>query len=363
MIRCRLPLWTLLALFLPFFPCLLGAEPVITIESPILKDGMAGVQEMLNQSIADFTGNIDGLVGDTLDKPRFMKGAALACSQAVLITSCIRNQSYPYISLGSTASYYSPGLSGAIVSEMDSLDMTSDLNAGACIQPLVVRGGIPADFLLRGLSFDADVGYMKAETGSFGIWSASGGVSATYAIYPPKKGLVSWDGLSVSAGGNFAINRLSVTIETGEITEVIPIDPDGVGPLSPFDATVAVDPEIRAGIETTLISGHLGASTGMTLFRALSLFAGAGVSAGWSKSAISIDGEDDIDVSGYLGKLIESPGKIRISGTTDEQRSLILSGYMSGGVAFHVGAFDLSIPVAIRPFDSFGAGVFFGVRL
>jgi hypothetical protein len=341
----------------------LGAEPVVTIESPILKSGMTSIQVMMEQSIAEFSGQINKLVDDSIDKPELLAGSSLAAAQAALVPSMAHGTARLYIGLGSVASYYSPGFSTTAVSDLNDLDATEDIDAGACVEPLVVRAGIPLNGLVRGLSLAASAGYMNAETGSFGIRSITAGLAANYELIPARRGAVAWDGVSVTGGGDFARQRLSVTVKANTVTEVIPIDPDGSGPLSSFDATVSVDPVIKAGIETTLISGHLGASTGITFFRALSLFAGAGATVGWSKSAITLDSKDPLNVSGYLGDLIETPGTIGISGTAAEHSTAFISPYVSAGLALSVGAVDLSIPVSIKPFDSIGAGVFIGVRL
>ena len=117
----------------------LGAEPVVTIESPILKSGMTSIQVMMEQSIAEFSGQINKLVDDSIDKPELLAGSSLAAAQAALVPSMAHGTARLYIGLGSVASYYSPGLSTAVVSDMNGLDATEDIDAGACIEPLVVR--------------------------------------------------------------------------------------------------------------------------------------------------------------------------------------------------------------------------------
>lgn len=366
MIPCRTQPWfslILISLFTLIPLRALSAETHVTIESPVLKSGMASIQVMMERSIAEFSDQINALVDESIDKPDLLKGSSFAAAQAVLVPSLAHETTRPYIGLGSVASYYSPGFSTAVVSDMNDLDATEDIDAGACVEPLVVRAGIPLNGLVRGLSLAANAGYMNAEAGSFGIRSITAGLAANYALIPARRGAVAWDGLTVSGGGDFARQRLSVTVEANTVTQVIPVDPDGKGPLASFDVTVSVDPVIKAGIETTLISGHLGASTGVTFFRALTLFAGAGATAGWSKSAITIESNDPLAVSGYLGGLIESPGTIGISGTAAEHSAAYISPYVSGGLALSIGAINLSIPVSIKPFDSIGAGVFIGVRL
>ncbi len=363
MLQCRFR-----ALFLLFFLTAglgtpLIAEPVVVIESPILGADMAGLQEILDQSIFDFATEIDELTGETLEKPDFLRGSSYATSQAILSSLSVHDVTRPFLALGSSAAYYSPWLSTAVVSELDSLDVTSDVDAGACVQPLVIRGGLPLYFLLDGLSVMGTAGYMDATTGPFGVTSITGSLSALYTPIPPGTGPVAWNGLTLSLGGGFANQTLSVTVEADEITQTIPIDPDGPGPLAPFEARVSVEPTIRASIETLLLSCNAGAMTGVTFLEALTLFAGGGVNAGWGRSEIAIDSKDPINVSGYLGELIDTPGTIGITGTADEYTDIFVRPYLAGGLAFSVGAFELAIPVTFKPVDSISVAVFFGVRL
>lgn len=354
------------ALFVTFVlipVALLGAEPVVIIESPILDSQMEGLQEVLDQSIADFASRIDVLTAETLEKPDFLRGSSYATSQAVLASQCIHDVSEPFIALGSSAAYYSPWLSTAVVSELDSLDVTSDVDAGACVQPLVIRGGLPLNFLLDGLSVTATAGYMDATSGPFGVTSFTASLSAQYTAFRPKTGAVAWNGLILSLGGGFASQTLSITIEADEITQTVPIDPDGSGPLAPFEARISVEPTIDASIDTLLVSGNAGAMTGVTFIEALTLFAGGGICLGWGQSEITIHSKDPINVSGYLGELIETPGTIGVSGTADEYSDMFIRPYLAGGIAFRVGRFELAIPVTFKPFDSLSTAVFIGVRL
>jgi len=356
------------ALVLTFFlaACIgvpLEAEPVVIIESPILGSDMAGLQEILDQSIADFAAEIDELTGETLEKPDFLRGSSYATSQAILSSLSVHDVTRPFIAIGSSAAYYSPWLSTAVVSELDSLDVTSDVDAGACVQPLVLRGGLPLNFLLDGLSVMGTGGYMDATTGPFGVTSITASLSAQYVAFRPKSGAVAWNGLTFSLGGGFASQTLSVTIEADEITQTIPIDPDGPGPLAPFEARVSVEPTIKASIETLLLSCNAGAMTGVTFLKAFTLFAGGGVSAGWGRSEITIDSKDPINVSGYLGDLIDTPGTIGVTGTADEYADIFIRPYLAGGLAFSVGAFELAIPITFKPVDAISVAVFFGVRL
>jgi hypothetical protein len=343
----------------------LAAKPVITLKAPRLNPGYENLQSLLDQKVASFSADFGSLIEKSLDKPLLMRGFNGAATQAVIVPAGIHATNFPYIMLGSAASFYSPGLSTEVFGQMKSLNPESDYNLGLCIQPVVVKLGIPLDFALPGLSISADAGYMDANAGVYGIGALTAGLAAEYAIIRPKKGMIAWDGISTGLGADYARNKLTALVTTGKITQIVPIDPDGDGPLAPFTETIVIDPSIRAGIESNAISLRLGATTGATFFRALSLYAGGGVSLGFARSGILLDASGTISVTEYLAGLMDkgAPGTFSITGTAAEQNSFSVAGYVAAGVKFRVGFFDLSVPVVIRPMDSIGAGVFIGVHL
>jgi hypothetical protein len=295
-----------------------------------------------------------------------MQGFNGAATQAVLVPAGIHDTDFPYVMLGSAAAFWSPGLSTAILDQASSLDPSSDFAVGVCIQPIVAKIGIPLSFALKGLSVCADAGYMDATAGSYGINAVTAGLSAEYSAFRTRTGMIAWDGITAGFGADYAQNRLTAQIVTDPITQTIPIDPDGGGPLAPFYESIAITPSIKAGIESNAFSLRLGASTGVTFFRAISLFAGGGATLGWARSGILVDASGTITVSQeseYLNGAIESPGTFSITGTTGERNAFGLSGYLAAGLKFRVAFFDLSVPVVYRPNDSLGAGVFIGAHL
>jgi hypothetical protein len=280
----------------------------------------------------------------------------------VLVPAALHYRTFPSLSLGSAASVYAENLSPDTVDRLSNMNEDTDLKSGLCIQPLVIRAAFPLDFLLRGLSGGVSAGYMDASTEEYGVWACTAGVFAGYTFFRPRGHLFSWDGLYLGTGADFAINRLRALIRPGVISKDVEIDPDGRGPLVAESATLRADPDIDAGIVSTLYSAEIRVTTGITIAEAFSLFAGAGCTAGVARAAISIDTDEEITVEGYLGDLIETPGSVRITGTTSGYETRILAPFGIFGVSFHVGPFELGVPVVWRPNDSLGIGAFLGAQ-
>ena len=340
---------------------ILSAEPAVTFTAPRLKPGMASLEAMLQSSAEEFSGDIEDIVATALHKPEFMRGFSGAAANIVLIPSAIKDTSHPSIYLGSTASVYSKNLSPGLAKDIRSLNAESDEKLGASVQPLVIRASVPLDLFFSGLYAGGNIGYMDAEAGDYGVWAFSGGLSVGYALIRPKKGAVAWNGLSFLACGDYAKNRITAVIRPGTISQEIPLDPDGDGPLVPIDVTLRLDPSIKGGVESSLFSLSLSASTGITFLDSISLFAGGGFSAARAETGISVEADSEIKIEGYLSNLVVQQGRIAIKGTTSVEKSTVLGGFVQAGIQFNVGAFSITVPVLWKPLESLGTGVFMGV--
>ncbi len=350
-------------LSLSLFFSVLNAETTVNLTIPTLKPGMAALEAMLALSVEDFNAEINDIITSSLDKPLFMEGFSGAAAMAVIVPGTVDEGKKASITIGSAGSVFSDNLSLATIDRIRALETDSDLKAGACIQPLVINVNYPLEFLYPGLSGGAALGFMNAETGKYGIWSFSAGLSARIHFFAPRRGYFSWDGVSVSGGTDYAVNRLTALIHTGEVSKNFDLDPDGLGPLVPINVTLSMNPSIRAGIESNLLSFKLQARTGVTCFDALSLFAGAGVSAAFVKTGISLDADEPITIRGYLANLVEKQGRISVTGTTAAHDSFSGGIFLLTGMKFSVGSFVVSIPLVWKPFESLGTGVFAGVHL
>jgi len=338
-----------------------SAEPVVTFTAPHLKPGMASLEAMLQSSGEEFSSDVETIVAAALYKPEFMRGFSGAAANTVLIPSAVKDTSHPSIFLGSTAAIYSTNLSPGLVNDIKSLDADSDVKLGASVQPLVLRASFPLDRLYHGLYAGANIGYMDAEAGDYGVWAFTGGLSVGYTLIRPKKGAIAWNGVSLLAGVDYAKNRITAIIRPGTIWKDVSLDPDGEGPLVPIDVTLSLDPAIKGGVESSLASFSLSASTGVTFIESVSLFAGGSLSAAFAETGISIDTDSEIKIEGYLSKLVLQQGRISIEGTTSVEKSTMLGGYLQTGIQFNVGAFSITVPVVWKPFESLGTGVFMGV--
>jgi len=339
----------------------ISAESAVTFTAPRLKPGMASLEGMLQSSAGEFSGDIEDIVANALRKPEFMQGFSGAAANTVLIPSAIQEKGHYSLYLGSSASIYSKDLSPSLATHIRSLNAESDEKLGACVQPLVIRASVPLDRLFRGLFVGGNIGYMDAEAGDYGVWAFSGGLSLGYTLIKPKKGVIAWNGISFLAGGDYAKNRITAVIKPGTISQEIPLDPDGEGPLVPINVTLRLNPIIKGGVESTLTSFSLAGSTGVTFLESISLFAGGGFSVARAQTGISIEADSQIQVEGYLSDLVVQQGKIAIKGTTEAEKSIVLGGFAQVGIQFNVGAFNITLPVIWKPRESLGTGVFMGV--
>lgn len=341
----------------------LAAEPIVSVHAPTLKAGYDNLQAVLDEAMTSFTGDFGSFIDDTLDKPELMSGFNDAGMEALLVPAMLPEAGKPYVAIGTSASFASPGLSNSFLDNIGSLDARSDFDAGIGFQPLVARLAYPVDFLVPNLTLGATAGYLDAISDTIGIEAGYAGILAEYTVIRGSRGMIAWDGLNVGMGLNYARCRITATVRTGSISQPVEIDPDGSGPLAPFSETIVADPDVRAGIESTTLALNANASTGATFFRALSIFGGGGLAVGKTTSGIALDGSGTVNVTGYLSGLVQSPGTFSITGTAGERTSIALTGYIFAGLSFRVAIFEISLPVVFTPVDSVGTGVFLGVRL
>jgi hypothetical protein len=176
--------------------------------------------------------------------------------------------------------------------------------------------------------------------------------------------MLAWNAIRLELGGTYLSSTLSMEISPGTISQVIPVDPDGAGPLLAQSATLSVTPTINAGILTSLWGAYLGATTGWTAFHALSFCVGGGITCAQTDSAISVSVDHaEIEVAGYLSNLITENGSISISGTISDYAYFLWGGYLSAGLGFSSGPFSLSIPLIWKIPGGLGAGAFVGIAL
>ncbi len=343
----------------------LAARAKVTLTTPELIDEFRDYQAVLDEYAQTYCDDIADIVGDSLDKPLFMEGFASAAGVSSLVSAAVREPGLPSLSVGSAAAVYADSLGPSLASELSSLDPESDMRAGLCVQPVVVNMGATLPFFGKktyaGLSF----GYIDADTGAYGIKALSAGGFAGARVFAGRPSLLTWEGLTLELGGEWAATGLSTVAKPGTITQEVGLDPDADGPLVPQYVTLRVNPDIKAGIETNMIALRASAKTGVTFFRALTLTAGGGVAWSYARSGITVETQDQIVIDSYLGQLVKEGqnGSIAIEGTAATLVSRHVIPYFQGGASFRVGSFSLSVPVVWKPGEALGSGLFVGLSL
>ncbi|MBU0927995.1 MAG: hypothetical protein KKA67_09620 [Spirochaetes bacterium] len=372
--RRRLPvaLAISMALVRSLAPGIAWADFNVELTAPELKPGMESLEAILQAQAEGFADDIVALVEQTLDKPLFMRAFAGAAVTASFLSGLTEaSDGSPgsgglALSIGSAASVWSADFSPAALERLSVLGPDDDVEAGACVQPLVAQAALSLARLAPGLDAGAYVGLMDAQGGELGVRSFSAGLSAGLSLFQPPAGdrppMLRWRGLRLSLGAGYSYGAYSALVEPGPIYQSIPIDPDGEGPLVPLSTTIQVDPSVTAGVLCTALGGRLGATTGITLFGTLSLAVGAGFGVSYGASQVSLESSDAIQVLGYLSSLVENDGSIALSGTTEAVESVEVSPYLSAGLGFRVGAFSLVAPFVWNVPKGLGLAIFVEFR-
>ncbi len=326
-----------------------GADLAVVFTAPELKPGMASLETMLQMEAEGFVDDVLALVEEVVDKPLFMKAFTGAAVTSSLLSGHLASRDGVAFSVGSSAALWSADWSPATLERLGAISTYDDLEVGAGVQPLLAQAAISLRRFVPGLDAGVYAGFMDVQGTEFGLRSFSAGVFSGLALFAPAAGtlpgMVGWQGLRLSLGGGYSSGTLSMLVEPGPIYQTIPVDPDGAGPLVALSTTIQVDPSVMAGVRSSVYGARFLASTGINLFRSISLSVGAGGSLSTGSSSVSLESTDDVVVLGYLSSLVETDGTIKISGSTAELSSVLVSPILSAGLGFRVGAFELSVPV------------------
>jgi len=343
-----------------------GADLAVVFTAPELASGMASLETMLQAEAEGFLDDLLAIVEEVVDKPLFMKAFTGAAVTSSLLSGHLATRDGVAFSVGSTAALWSADWSPAALERLGAIGTDDDLEAGAGVQPLLAQAAFSLDGLVPGLDAGLYAGFMDVQGSGFGMESFSAGVFTGLTLFAPAAGappgMVGWQGLRLSLGGGYSSGTLSMLVEPGPIYQTIPVDPDGAGPLVPLSTTIQVEPSVMAGVRSSVYGGRLLASTGLSLFRSISLVVGAGGSLSAGSSSVSLDSDDEVVVLGYLSSLVVTDGTIKISGSTAAVRSVLLSPILTAGLGFRVGAFELSVPAVWHVPGGIGLAVLVELR-
>jgi len=252
----------------------LSAEVQISLTPPGLMPGLTGLEDMFEDEVVALTDEINETLSDSIDKPLFMQGFGGAAATSVLVPHAVRSSSVPSVHFGIDVSVYAEPLASDIAIRLKNLDADSDERMGACMQPFVVSVRVPLDRFYPGLYGGGNFGYMNTLSGDYRMRAIAAGLSAGYRLKGSRFGVFFWDGISVEAGADYSSDRITASFSPGSVSETITLDEDGDGPLPAFDAALTFDPEVTAGVDLSVLSFSIQASSGVTVIEAVSLFAG-----------------------------------------------------------------------------------------
>lgn len=345
-----------------------GADLAVAFTAPELAPGMASLETMLQAEAEGFLDEVLALVEEVVDKPLFMKAFTGAAVTSSLLPGQLAARDGIAFSVGSAAALWSADWSPAALERLGAIGTDDDLEAGAGVQPLLAQVAFSLDRFLPGLDGGAYAGFMDVQGSGFGIKSFSVGLFSGLALFAPpvdaRPAMVGWQGLRLSLGGGYSTGTLGMLVEPGPVYQTIPIDPDGEGPLVALSTTIQVDPSVMAGVKSSVYGVRFLVSTGLSLFRSISLVAGAGGSLSAGSSSVSLESDDDVVVLGYLSSLVVpgGEGRIQISGSAAAVNSVLVSPVLTAGLGFRVGAFQLSVPVVWNLPAGLGVAVLVEVR-
>jgi hypothetical protein len=344
------------------------AEINISIEMPVLGEGMSELETIMASNVGLAVSGIDLMIGDLLSKPKLTAayGNATGLSHTLPILGSLPGNSDYSFTIGGYGGIFSDTFNIKILSEQfDTLNPEDDFSFG--IGPNMLNNSItfPLDFILPGFSLFGSFGYVDFSNSDFFVRNISGILSLSYTILKDRnvEDFFKWSPLLVQAGISYGVSSLGVSMPAGLITEDFGIDPDGDGPLIPLSVTIEIDPVIEIGLEAQTGTFNLTLSTIISVFNFVHAYAGLGLNYTYGSTALTLFSYEDIVVKGYLENLIQEKGKITIGGTVEGVSPNGLLPFLFSGLQFDISNFFISIPILYHPVNGLGAGLSAGVSL
>ena len=336
----------LIFLFIPVSQ--LAAQIIVEITPVILSEGLAQIENMVNSETGDTSETIEGMISEYTEKPLLFA----AMNEAHISTANIISP-YQYFSGG--YSIYT-GTSAAITAEsmnfselsssFETFSIEEDLYFGAAFQGFSAGFSFPADFLIKNLDISAGFGYSSFYYDEINLSSANINLGVAYTLFARKMNeTLEWNGLCIQTGAGWSSNSVNTVYTAEDITQSFSLDPDGAGPVVPFDVTIRVSPEIDITYRNSQFSIPLALATGIKIFKIINLGVAAGIAFTFGTNSIGVSVDDEIEVQGYLSGLVEEAPRIVVSGTQTGSSARIITPFTGGNISFNLGGLILSIPV------------------
>jgi hypothetical protein len=340
------------------------AELEIEITPLTLVEGLYSLEVMANVQIDSALGIIEEYIEEALDKPEVMRG--FVNGNAATAPFLIQGRRYQGFSVwvGANAALAAGVFDVAGIQEtLNEFQPEDDFYMGVGLHPLTFCLAVPLDVLLRGLSISAGFGLFKVEYEQIEFESLSVQTALSYSVLQPFAfhRFLAWQGLTLHAGFSYGRNDLSTSLQIDPILQSFNFDPDGPGPLFPILLEVQLAPEIEVGMMTRLFGWPLVASTGFRLLETLTIHGGGGGTFTTGTNGIEVRMDEQIEVLGYLGDLIDEPSSVIISGLYDGPRPKVFHPFVYGGLLLEISLFYLNVSVQYS-FDSvLSAGASVGI--
>ena len=339
----------------------------ITVEiTPIgLTDGLAQIENMVNSETGDTAEAVEDMIDIYAEKPLLFEAMSDALTTTAEIFPSLKQFSDNYsIYTGTSAAITSAETDiSELGSTLETFTIEEDFYFGAALQGFSAGFTFPADFLLNNLYVSTGFGYSSFYYDEINISSANIRLGASYR-FPGRElnKLIRWNGIGISSGAAWSSNSINTSYPAEDIIQTFSLDPDGAGPVVPFDITIQVSPVIDITYRNNQFTFPLAVSTDLDFFKLIDIAATAGLALTFGSNSIGVSVDDEIEVQGYLADLVDTAPRIVVSGEQTGSRARIITPFAGGSISVRLGRLLLNVPVCWDFKNTLTAGISLGAE-
>ncbi|MDA3850456.1 MAG: hypothetical protein PF447_04220, partial [Spirochaetaceae bacterium] len=338
--------------------------PELTQDNDTFTDRqLARIEAYLEINLNAIEEEIYLLATDLLNKPQltYKLSNAQSFTAAMAQQGQLNQQDRSYLGSGLNMSLYTPTF---VYDDLEdyalALQPEDDPPRGVAGQLFTLEAGFPIK-KIKGLGVFASAGYTNFSKDLFLFdnhqYQGSIGYSPFRDINISRN--FSWDPMFLQGGVSYQYTHIRFKVETGTIVQNFDISPSELLPSQSVE--ISVDPLIYAGIEYSSLAIPLSISTQFNFFSNLHLSFGGTFSTAWSQSGITLEGNNDVVILGFLSDLIIQDASVELNGTIDGSRGDNFIGYIWTSLLMDMGHVYLNIPLAYHHPDGLSGGVTLGV--